>query len=418
MEESIIKYLYQPSPIIEVSILLALIISFTKPQYLIALATSLLLLRPNERFECFISYPKVIYPILALSLILFSDKENWMKQIKSNQSILYFIVFIIVQTILFHFNDTAKNIEFIIVGLLLFFASVVFSADPKSARFLSYAVVISSLFICGEAVYYHYTEEVGSLVWKYFHTPGNPEVGRLQAWGNWGNANETAFLACIGIANLVFLCVRFRSKVFYVMSAGLIPFFLLVVFLTASRAGLATMALIALPMVFLLNSKATKTLVLITLTLALILSSAYSPERLDREASSEDRFDLRYGGVQLVKQYPLIGVGFHNAVNESGGMELHNTYLQALAETGLIGASFLFYYIFSLGRRIYRLIIYNTQNNLSNSNASVVAGLFLSCNFYFLWGNQLLSVLFFLCMAEISTQFRLVENDIPQATKI
>lgn len=410
MEEVVIKYLYQPSILMELVILLAIFCSFTKPHYLTAIMAALLLLRPNERFECFVSYPKVVYSVLALSLLIYSDKESRIKQLKLDKPLLCFILVIVFQTVLFHSEDLTTNLSFIAVGIMFYYAVVLFSLNSNSARLLSYATVCSCFIICGEAAYYHYIEPMGSLAWDFFHI-GPKEAARLQAWGNWGNANETAFIACIGIANSVFLCVRYGTKKLYLTSAALIPFFTLVVFLTGSRAGLATLILVFLPMMFFSDIRGGKMAAVVVIVAALLLSGIFAPQRVDREASSEDRFDLRYVGIQLFKQYPIIGVGFQRASNELGGMKLHNTYLQALVETGVVGAPFLYYFLYLIGARIYRVTQYNKNKQKSNSNSSIVSGLYLGSIFYFLWGNQLLSLLFFFCMAQINTWLQLTEKD-------
>jgi len=384
----------------EVTILLVILCSFPKPKVLTAVMAALLLLRPNERFECFVSYPKVIFPILAISLFLFTDKESRTKQLSFDKPLLYFIAVISVQTVVLHSSDIVRNFEFLIVGVLLYYAVNMFSNEQGGVKLLCYAIVCSCLFITGEAVYYHFTEPVGSQIWRVFHG-GN--VGRLQAWGNWANANETAFISCLGVANVLYLCANLNSKLFYTISLTLIPFFAFVVFLTGSRAGLATLVLIFIPMALLLGSNIGKAIVVMAIVAAVLLSSVYAPERVDLEASSEDRFDLRYGAIKLFQQNPIKGVGFQRIKYDLGGMAVHNTYLQAIAETGVIGASFLFYFLYKLGTRIYFAIMYFKNKKTFNLNVALVTGQYVSSLFYFLWGNQLLSVLFFLILAQINT---------------
>jgi O-antigen ligase len=416
IDDTIIRFLYQPNMALEVVILLVLLCSFTRPQLLTAILAGLLLMRPNERFECFVSYPKLIYPLLALALFFYSDKERRREQLGFDKPLLYFIAVILVQTLLFHSADLSAHISYIIVGLLFYYAVTLFSTDLRGCRLLCTATIASCLCICGEALYYHFTEPAGSTIWKFFHT-GLAEAARLQAWGNWGNANETAFIACIGVANVVFLCVRSKSALLYAAAAALIPFFTLVVFLTGSRAGLATLILIFMPVLFLLDMKAVKVVLVIVLAGAVIFSSSFSPQRVDADASREDRFDLRYGGVQIFKQYPVVGIGFQRANNELGGMQLHNTYLQALVETGVVGAPFLYYYLYLIGVNLYKVRRTYKNTGMPTTTISVAAGLFIGSLFYFMWGNQLLSLLFFLTMGQVATWMQLaVKENAPGVT--
>jgi hypothetical protein len=408
MQEAVATYLYQPSTVLEALILLVILFSFSRPAYLIAVISALLLLRPNERFDCYVSYPKVIYPVLALSVLLHSSAQARREQFKVDRHLLFFLAVIALETLLLHPADLAINAYYIIVGLALYYVAILSLTDLKGAALLSFATMLSCFLICGEAAYYHYSEEVGSQIWNYFHVAPS---GRLQAWGNWKNANETAFLACIGVANVVFLWFRIKTKALFLAGWAVILFFGMVVFLTASRAGLASLVLFFLPMVIILDSKPGKVVAVAAVLAALLFSGSIAPERRDAEASTMDRSDLRYRGEHLFAQYPVFGVGFLRARNEFAGQPLHNTYLQALVETGSVGAPFLFYYLFGIGQRIYKSVRLCKNKGLPGANLAVVSGLFLSSMFYFTWANQLLSLMFFLTIAQVTLGLRLAEND-------
>ncbi|WP_319586822.1 O-antigen ligase family protein [uncultured Desulfobulbus sp.] len=414
MEDVAVHYLYQPNIVIELIVLAIILLSVVGPERMTAVTAAVMLLRPNERFHCFISsYPIVVFCTMFMALIFFGNKDSHGKQLKCTIPLLLFIAIIIFQTILFRRHQFINNMLVISPGLLLYFAIISFSTNTKGAKLLSCVVLISCFLICAEALYYHYSEPVGSVLYNFFHgfSLGRPDLARLQAWGQWGNANETAFIACVGSINATFLCVQFKQKLYYAVTAVLIPIFVLVVYLTGSRAGLATFVIFFLALIFLIKFNFSKLIIMLFLGAVVVFSSSFAPERPDSKGSTEERLDLRYGGIQVFKAYPLIGVGFQNLQNELGGMVAHNTFVQAFAETGLIGACFLIYYLYKVGLSLYQVLCSHKNNRSPTTNVAVVVGLYLSSLFYFFWGNQLLSLLFYLIFAQVHSWLQLIEKD-------
>ena len=389
-------YLYQPSILLELSLILAIVCFIFKPQYLTALIACILLLRPNERFGCLLPYPKIVLSMLILILLTRCISLKSMLHNRDIKPLLAFISLIIAQSLLFHRYDLFNNVMFMSVGLSFYLAVILFMSDDKGIKLLGYVTVISFFLICLEPLYYHYTALPGSQLWNLFH-----HDERIQAWGMWANPNETAFIACVGAANLLSLTIRLRKSILYLVSAAALPFFMLVVFLTGSRAGLASLLLLFLPLIVLIKSKPVKLFIIVSVIGILAVSQLYTPQRKDKEASAEDRFDLRYMGRQLFLEHPLMGVGFQQAVEENRGQPLHNTYVQAFAETGALGGILLIMFIYRVGHRLYACLKLNMTNNSSQvANIAVSAGLYLSSVFYFYWGNQLLSIMFFLIMGQ------------------
>ena len=220
-----------------------------------------------------------------------------------------------------------------------------------------------------------------------------PKSGRLQAWGMWANANETAFIACLGIANILFLASKYKGALHFAAALVMVPFFATIVFLTASRAGFASLLLIFLPSVILAKAKLLRIIAVVAILCAIVLSHSMTPERTDAQGSTDERSDLRYRGRQIIKEYPIAGVGFLRARYEVGSSPLHNTYLQAFAETGIIGGLLLMTFLSKLGRNLYYAYQIHGKNN-DNFNIFFVVGLYCSSIFYFYWGNQLLTIFF------------------------
>jgi O-antigen ligase len=244
------------------------------------------------------------------------------------------------------------------------------------------------------------TEPVGSEIWNIFHLP---KSGRLQAWGMWQNANETAFIACMAIANLVFLAARYKGLIHYLACLLAVPFFAVIIFLTASRAGFASLLLIFLPSVVLARNRAIRVVAVVTIVAAVVVAHSLTPVRTDTQGSSDDRAELRRRGKIIVEENPLFGIGLLQARYFAGGRPLHNTYLQAFAETGVPGGMLLMTFLTSIGRRLYAVF---TGNRERRPYLVFVLGLYCSSIFYFFWGNQLLSIFFFLVMAQLTIAIR------------
>lgn len=389
------QFLYESNLLYEILILLSFVISFFRQRYLPVVLIGVLLLRPNERFECFIPYGKfAIFFFLVILTGRIKDLKAFFQD-KVEKSLLYFIYWIIFITVLFNRWHLLGYLIFIGTGLSLYLALVLFS-DDKNSKLINQMVVLCCFLVCLEPLYYHLTAEPGSELWNLFHWDG-----RLQGWGMWANANETSFMACIGVGNALSLLSRNHRGLTLFFAALLIPFFVTVVVLTGSRAGMMSLALIFFPFLYLIRAFFIRILIVGVLVGTIVLSQHFAPERHDKQASTEERFDLRYEGIQLVKQHPFFGIGFGMFKEDMGGQPLHNTYVQAFAETGIIGGLLLLNYLRLVGSGIYGRYRQIAGNDPLRSRIACYAGIYLASIFYLFWGNQLLSIMFFLIIAQL-----------------
>lgn len=394
----ITKFIYQQSLLLEYLLVLCVFASVFKPRILVALATAIVLLRPNERMDSSVPFMEVLVPVLFIALVLNIDRLKEQADNASGKYLNYFILLVLAETLLLHTADFANIFIFVSVGYLLYYATILFMVDEYGMKLLCRTIILCCFLICLEPLYYHCTEIQGSQLWNMFHLP---KSGRLQAWGMWANANETAFIACLGISNAVFLASKYKSVQHFSVAFLLVPFFAVIIFMTASRAGFASFLLIFLPSIVLAKKKSVRILAVVAILFAIAVSHSLTPERTDAQGSADERSDLRYMGKQIVKKYPLMGIGLMQARYEARGRPLHNTYLQAFAETGIFGGFLLTAFLFSLGRKLYEIFKVNRESN-TNPHLIFVLGLYCSSIFYFFWGNQLLSIFFFLVIAEVT----------------
>lgn len=413
MDQVVGVYLYSPNVLLIWGLLLFFCISlWASPQLFASMVIALALLRPNERFEHFISFPKVSFVLLILSLIIYSKEFRDYRFKKDDKVIFSLILLVILQTIIFYRENFIPNLEFCGINLLRFLVAIVLLSNRKGLKTLNYTLLFSCFLICFEPLYFHFTESPGSKLWNYFHGSNF----RLIAWGMWANANETSFLACFGVANMVMLLFqKDKNPILTPFSFFLLPFFAVVIYLSASRAGFVSLLLFFSGIILTIRSTNVKILSTLLVIILIVVAPYLTTKRTDETASSNQRSELRQDGIYLFKQEPIRGYGFMRIINETGGMMLHNTYLQAFAELGVVGGALLLFYLYLLGKPML-IYIRKARDQLPENIIIVSFGIYISGLFYFMWGNQLFTIFFFTFATIIKVTQQ--SSEIPEVEKI
>ena len=118
-----------------------------------------------------------------------------------------------------------------------------------------------------------------------------------------------------------------------------LPFFLVALYFTGSRgAFLATLALFCLYLALKFRISA-KTVVMasIVVGLALALAPDYLTQTRDSSKSAQNRVDVWAQGLGMLAQNPLFGVGRGNFLGQTRTIIAHNSGMEIMAETGLVG---------------------------------------------------------------------------------
>lgn len=392
-------YLYDSNFLVLLGLPFLLLIFLFRPNYLAALIVAITFLRPNERFNIPFAYSYLIFALLLFSLLINNRKFREIKYTKDYSVLALYVAFIMLQTIVYHMYNFQQNLLRCGLGLLVYVYVTVILSTNKGFKLACHTFLISSFLICFEPFYYHCTEQIHSMLWDVFHTIN----GRLLAWGMWANSNELSFVANIGVISsmLILLSNKRQTLLSIILYGGLAIFFFIIICLTSSRTGLGCFLLIFVGMVLCIKSTPMKILMVVIIASVIIIAPMITPQREESEkvASSSERFDLRYSGIQMFKAHPLLGVGFNRAQHETGNsMVLHNTYVQAFAETGIIGGGLFIYFIYLIGIDMLRQWkTYRREAIFSISNG--LPGMYLCILLYLLYGNQLLSVMFYNSMA-------------------
>ncbi len=385
-------YLYSPnSGIILLFLAGYCLFLLVSPRLFASLTVALPLLRPNERFETFVSFPKVSFVLVIVGFFIYFKKIRDYSFERDDKVLFGLILLVLIQTLAFYRENLATNMQLCGINFMRYLFAAILLSDRKGLKILNATLAISCFLICFEPIYYHFTEPQDSELWSYFHGGSS----RLIAWGMWANANETSFLACFGVGNLLMLMSKKDKGPFVTLSSlFMILLFTLVIFLTASRAGLASLLLLFSGVLVVTKSLKIKMLIAIVFIAVISIAPLLTTKRQDKEASSSQRSELRQDGIYLFKMEPLTGYGYMRIATETGGMMLHNTYIQAFAELGIVGGMLLLYYLTSVGVLVMACVR-KVRDGLLDNTVTIAFGVYISGMLYFMFGNQLLTFFFF-----------------------
>ena len=185
---------------------------------------------------------------------------------------------------------------------------------------------------------------------NYLH--GNIIEGRTAWVGIFENPNDLAYSLVILVPLAAFLAARsgWLARMFLLAT---ILFYSAAVFVTFSRGGLIGLAAVIALYAWRQRSIVVRSLIVLTLTAGLILATRYWTRGEDfSDLQSDNSFQLRLAtseaGVAMFSDHPLLGVGpgcsliawplyAPTGIYARGALITHNTFIEALSETGIIG---------------------------------------------------------------------------------
>lgn len=160
--------------------------------------------------------------------------------------------------------------------------------------------------------------------------------------------NTFAMLFVTGLPFVYYLSLEFKSRAFRYILWSVIPFGFHAVFLTGSRGGLLGLC-VSLVCIVLLSSRRALLVPLILLFMvffqwqggAVMLQRSTQIVNIEGERSAGDRLTAWQGGIRMIVDNPVSGVGLGSFVTalpdyiESRHMVAHNTFIQFSAESGI-----------------------------------------------------------------------------------
>jgi hypothetical protein len=159
---------------------------------------------------------------------------------------------------------------------------------------------------------------------------------RVRWRGTLGDPNELALLLGSVIPFAFAFSTVARSRLVSAAVAVVVGILLWCVVLTGSRGG-QLVVLTVLGVYFVRRYGLKGAVVGAMLALPVLIFGGRSGE--EAESSSVERLDLLFEGMDLIRSYPVLGVGVGQFVDHAfGGMTAHNSYVLAAAELGLPGS--------------------------------------------------------------------------------
>ena len=263
--------------------------------------------------------------------------------------VLYLLVAVVATLASATFTGSLRDLAICICSFLVFFVLINQLQTKKELHtYLNFALA-GALLVALYGIYQYIFGAPMQSGWV--DATRSPQIS-VRVYSFFGNPNVMAeyLILIIPFGTALFFCAKnFFFKLLYLGTTGLLALSLL---LTLSRGGLLGL-LVALFVFALLKDRR----IIILLFIILLLAAAVMPDMFIQrfasigsplDSSNAYRFTVWKETIQMIRDFPLTGVGLGYQAYQAAypyymldrtkrPYHSHNTYLQALAETGLIG---------------------------------------------------------------------------------
>ena len=340
------------------------------------------ILRPADWTDSFKGQPVdvVIFAFIALGALMAMDLDRWSSV--ASHPLLKIVLLHIVVTVLTAMLTLKPDL---LIGqafdyfrlFCVFIVFAIFVDTPSKVRGVFTLVIVLTTIVAYQGIGLASTG-VGlagqDLYWG----------GRIRWVGMYNGANVLCMLFVITMAFVMQFILGpwgWATRIFALAAGGLI---VNGIYLTNSRGGFLAFACVV-GLSFLLRHKemlsrfSPKTLAAGALVIFLVLQVA--PSRMesiaDKEHSAAGRIDAWQEGIEMIKEHPLFGIGKGEWLNYHRRLA-HNTFVQMMGETGLVG---LFFWLAML-YLMFRTLVQTLKKLEDPQQQSLVTGILVAtCGF-------------------------------------
>lgn len=237
-------------------------------------------------------------------------------------------------------SDMAPDLAKLVVLFLLVLTLV---RTPKRYWLFATSLILFTTYIAVYSTVQYYRGE--SML--YMHA-----IERSIATGIFSDPNDLAAVIVSGLALALgrMTTSRIIGKGFYGLLSVLMIWGIL---LTNSRGGM--LALLTVMGGFMLVYVRRKVLAVVMACIVVMAFLTFGPSRMTEfdssESSANSRFWFWNNGLHVLMDHPVLGVGVGQFADFNGNMVAHNSFVQAFAETGMVGYFFLMGCIYYAFRR-------------------------------------------------------------------
>ncbi len=317
--------------------------------------------------------PMLIVSAIVLAWGLFARRDEPRIAVLSPTPVRWMFAFVLIQAISVHYSGWLGMIGMVgrwYVYPVFVVLSLLMIRDERDLERYIWGMLLGALFVIGYGIWAKYSG------WNSVWHPGEhwDMGGRAGAYGMYHNQNDYSFII---IQTLPFFYMYWRTERRFLPRWLLFASILtsiLGILLCLSRGGMLALVLEAFLALLLTTRRNTKMLLLpLFLVVALAGISYQWKMRAENQGSlytykdAEDtRLDLWHAGVVMFAHNPILGVGslrfgefansYVNLLPDDIGKNAHNTYLDVLACSGLLGLSCFVGMIVSTLRKLRRRI--------------------------------------------------------------
>ena len=266
-------------------------------------------------------------------------------------------------------------------AVLLFLFIVLLVNTPKRLKIFLLVLVIGCLFLSAQGIM-QYQRGFG------FGGPGRDvpimqqDIVRVRAFGVFNDPNDLALMLVTAIPILGIIAFGKRVPI-WLRSLGLAALAPMVytVCLTNSRGGWLALGVMGVVFVWMNFSRKIGILLCVALIITMAVAHPARAESIGQRGAGHSRLILWGNGNQMLKQYPLFGVGKGRFTDYSESSQVaHNSFVQCYAELGLFGYFFWFGLVMGAFWDMWALRRHATdepgQFFLKQTGAALLAGMY------------------------------------------